>query len=313
MARIRRLSEPKTNSSPLVSSVKSRNTEPSKKTKVSGVPESKKISAIVNHDKSKIVSLPELKIKTTKAPDITSNKSEGNAMTQKVTGSISSTTDVNEPSRNKEKVSLNGDEDDSTVVEKTVVMLESIPAVNSSEGTTHLIRTPDSQNHELMRFKGNVSNIEKDSSKFTCTSVAENQYQAPLARVSSLVDPCTEISKYDRASPTCMQAPSTIDSGNVRALVVDTSDLKLEKISEVLDKPQKKNHSSTRSEHSVDSNSEVEELVVNAVSSSEVHTLKNLISQDKTLTAGNTPQKSSRSFSLLSPFRSKTSEKKYSA
>ncbi|KAE8664823.1 Detected protein of confused Function [Hibiscus syriacus] len=295
MARIRRLSEPKTNSSPLVSSVKSRNTEPSKKTKVSGVPESKKISAIVNHDKSKIVSLPELKIKTTKAPDITSNKSEGNAMTQKVTGSISSTTDVNEPSRNKEKVSLNGDEDDSTVVEKTVVMLESIPAVNSSEGTTHLIRTPDSQNHELMRFKGNVSNIEKDSSKFTCTSVAENQYQAPLARVSSLVDPCTEISKYDRASPTCMQAPSTIDSGNVRALVVDTSDLKLEKISEVLDKPQ------------------VEELVVNAVSSSEVHTLKNLISQDKTLTAGNTPQKSSRSFSLLSPFRSKTSEKKYSA
>ncbi|KAE8708481.1 putative serine/threonine protein phosphatase 2A regulatory subunit B''delta-like isoform X1 [Hibiscus syriacus] len=339
MARIRRLSESKTSSSPLVSSVKSRNSEPSKKTKVSDVPESKKISAIVNHDKSKIVSLPELKIKTTKVPNITSSKSEGNAMTQKVTGSISSTIDVNEPSRNKEKVPLNGNEDDSTVVEKTVVILKSIPVVNSSEGTTVVQKENDSiakiwretkmaSDYAAIHAPGNVSNIEKESSKFTCTSVAENQYQAPLARVSSLEDPCTKISEYDRASPASMKAPAIIDLENVRALVDDTSDLKLEKIPEVLDKPQvkesskgfrrllkfgKKNHSSTRSEHSVDSNSEVEELVVNIVTSSEVHTLNNLISQDETLTTGNTPQKSSRSFSLLSPFRSKTSEKKYSA
>ncbi|XP_039000097.1 COP1-interacting protein 7-like isoform X2 [Hibiscus syriacus] len=364
MARIRRLSEPKTSSSPLVSSVKSRNSEPSKKKKVSGGPESKKISAIVNHDKSKIASLPELKIKTTKAPDVTSSKSKGNAMTQKVTGSISSTTDVNEPSRNKEKVPLNGDEDDSTVVEKTVVMLESIPAVNSSEGTTVVQKENDGiakirretemtsdyaaihapvsslnlealdKEHQIQQKpqayevqKGNISSTEKESSKFTCTSVAENQYQAPLARASSLEDTCTEISEYDRAPPASMQA-ATIDSENVRALVADTNGLKLEKIPEVLDKPQvkesskgfrrllkfgKKSHSSTRSEHSVDSNSEAEELVVNAVSSSEVHTLKNLISQDETLTTGNTPQKSSRSFSLLSSFRSKTNEKKYSA
>ncbi|KAL4296975.1 hypothetical protein GQ457_12G004340 [Hibiscus cannabinus] len=348
MARIRRLSEPKTSSSPLVSSVKSRNYDPSKKTKVSGAPERKNISAIVNHDKSKIASLPELKIKTTKAPDVTSSKSGG-------TESISLTADANEPSRNKEKVSLHTDGDYNTVVEKTVVLLESIPAVNSSEGTTIVqkenngifknrgetevvsdyaaIHAPVSslnleafgKEHQVQ--KGNVSNTEKELSKFTSTSVTENQYQAPLARVSSLEDPCTGISEYDRAPPASMQAATT-DSENVRALVVDTNNLKLEKIPEVLDNHQvkesskgfrrllkfgKKNHSSARSEHSVDSNSEAEELGVNTASYREVHTLKNLISQDETLTAGNTPQKSSRSFSLLSPFRSKTSEKKYMA
>ncbi|GMI95914.1 hypothetical protein like AT5G43310 [Hibiscus trionum] len=366
MARIRRLSEPKTSSSPLVSSVKSRNSEPSEKTKVSGVQESKKISAIMNHDKSKIASLPELKIKTTKSPDVTSSKSGGTEMTQKVTGSISSTTNVNEPSRNEEKVSLHTDGDDSTVVEKTVVMLESIPAVNSSEGTTVVQKENDGifkirretemvsdyaaihapvssltleaigNEHQIQQKpqayvvqKGNVSNTEKELSKFSSTSVTENQYQAPLAQVSSLEDPCTGSSEYDKAPPASMQA-ATADSGNVRALVAETNNLKLEKIPEVLDKHQvkessnivliqtvrllkfgKKNHSSDRSEHSVDSNSEAEELGANAASSSEVHTLKNLISQDETPTASNTPQKSSRSFSLLSPFRSKTSEKKY--
>ncbi|GMI72052.1 hypothetical protein like AT5G43310 [Hibiscus trionum] len=358
MARIRRLSEPKTSSSPLVSSVKSRHSEPSKKTKVSGVPESKKISAIVNYDKSKIASLPELKIKTTKSPDVTSSKLGGNEMTQKVTGSISSTTDVTEPSRNKEKVSLHTDGDDSTVVEKTVVMLESVPAVNLSEGTAVVKKENDgifkirretevvsdyaaihapvsSLNPEAIDKeqptqpkprayevqKANVSDTEKELSKFT--NVTEKQYQAPLARVSSMEDPCTEISEYDRAPPA-----ATTNSENVRALIADTNNLKLEKIPEVLDKPQvkesskgfrrllkfgKKNHSSARSEHSVDSSSEAEELVGNAASSSEVHMLKNLISQDETPTASNTPQKSSRSFSLLSPFRSKTSEKKYMA
>ncbi|XP_012487331.2 COP1-interacting protein 7 [Gossypium raimondii] len=364
MARIRRLSEPKTSSSPLVSSVKSRHSEPKSKTKVSGVPESKKISAIMNHDKSKIASLPELKIKTTKDPNVTDNKSGGNGMTQKVSGNTSSTIDVAEPSRNTDKGSLNIDGDDGTVIEKTVVMLESIPTVNSSEATTleqkesngifkigretemvsdyAAIRAPVSSSnldavdkeHQIQPKpqayeiqKGNVSNTDKELSKFTSTSVTEKEYQAPLARVSSLEDPCTEISEYDKAPPTSMQVATT-DSENVRALVADTKNLKLEKIPEVLDKSQvkesskgfrrllkfgKRNHSSARSEHSIDSNNEADELVANGASSSEVQSLKNLISQDETPTADNTPQKSSRTFSLLSPFRSKTSEKKYMA
>ena len=145
MARIRRLSEPKTSSSANVFSVKSRNSEPSSKTKVSVGPGSKKISAIMNHDKSLIASLPELKIKTTKAPDVTHSKSGGNEMTLKVNGSISSSSSVTEPNRNKVKVSLHTDGDDSTVIEKTVVMLEkpSIPTVSSSEGTTAVQKTND--------------------------------------------------------------------------------------------------------------------------------------------------------------------------
>ncbi|KAK8709751.1 hypothetical protein V6N13_060759 [Hibiscus sabdariffa] len=195
-------------------------------------------------------------------------------MIQKVTGSISSTTDANEPSRNKEKVSLHTDGDYSTVVEKTVVMLESIPAVNSSEGTTvaqkenngifknrretemvsdyAAIHAPVSslnleaigKEHQIQQKprayevqKGNVSNTEKELSKFTSTSVTGNQYQAPLARVSSLEDPCTGISEYDKAPPASMQAATT-DSENVRALVADTNNLKLEKIPEVLDNHQ---------------------------------------------------------------------------
>ncbi|KAI8012655.1 hypothetical protein LOK49_LG06G02649 [Camellia lanceoleosa] len=77
----------------------------------------------------------------------------------------------------------------------------------------------------------------------------------------------------------------------------------------------RKNHSSAGSELSVESDhasvngSEVDDNATNAASSSEVHTLKNLISQDKT-PAGSTSKKSSRHFSLLSPFRSKTSAKK---
>ena len=57
----------------------------------------------MNHDKSMIASLPELKIKTAKSPDVTHNKSGGNEMTQKVNGSISSTTNVTEPNRDKDK------------------------------------------------------------------------------------------------------------------------------------------------------------------------------------------------------------------
>ncbi|XP_007035156.2 PREDICTED: uncharacterized protein LOC18603243 isoform X1 [Theobroma cacao] len=373
MARIRRLSEPKTSSSPHVSSVKSRNSEPSSKTKVSGGPESKKISAILNHDKSKIASLPELKTRTTKAPDVTHSKSGGNEMTQKVNGSTS-TAKVTEPNRNKDKVSVHIDGDDNTVIEKTVVMLEcekpSIPPVNSLEGTTAVqkehdgifkigrqtemvsdyaaIRAPVSpvnvdaldkepkiqqrpQAYEVQ--KGSVSNTEKESSKFKSSSVSEKPYQAPFARVSSLEDPCTEISEYGRAPPTSMQA-AAMESENVRAHVVDSKNLKLEKIPEFWDKPQvkesskgfrrllkfgRKNHSSATSERNIESDSvsvngsEADELAANTASSSEVHMLKNLISQDETLTAGNTPQKSSRTFSLLSPFRSKTSEKKLTA
>ncbi|KAB2092649.1 hypothetical protein ES319_A02G044500v1 [Gossypium barbadense] len=369
MARIRRLSEPKVSSSARVSSVKSRNSEPSPKRKAFRGPESRKISAIVNHDKSKIVSLPELKIKTTKAPNITHSNSGGKG-TQKVNRSVSSTINVTELCKNLDKVSFNIDGDDSTIIEKTIVMLEqekpSVPTVNSSEGTAAIQKGNDigrktkevadfpstrapvsslnagSLDHEHRTQqrsrayevqKVNVSNTEKEPSKLTSSSVTEKPYQAPLARVSSSEDSCSEVSDHAIAPPTRLQAAAK-ESESVRARVVDSKNLKLEKIPEVPDKHQvkespkgirrllkfgRKNHSSATSEHRIESDSvgvndsPADEFVTNRASTSEVHTLKNLISQNENPTASHTPKKSARSFSLLSPFKSKTSEKKLTA
>ena len=134
-----------------------------------------------------------------------------------------------------------------------------------------------------------MSNTEKESSKFMSSNVSEKPYQAPFARVSSLEDPCTKISEYGRAPPISMQAART-ESENVRALVANSKNLKLEKIPEVLDKPKvkesskgfrrllkfgRKNHSSATSERRIESDSvsvngfEADELVANTASSSE--------------------------------------------
>ncbi|KAK8623805.1 hypothetical protein V6N13_065168 [Hibiscus sabdariffa] len=366
MARIRRLSEPKINGSARVPSVKSRNSEPSSKPKVFRGPESRKISAIVNYDKSKIASLPELKIKTTKAPDITCSKSGGNEMTQKVNGSISSTTDVTELNKNPDEVSYDVNRDDGTVIEKTIVMLEhekpSVPTVNSSEITATAQKGDDglykigrktekmvsdyvvpcasvssvdaldkehciqqrSRSYEVQKV--NASNTEKESSKFTSSSVTGKHYQAPFSQVSSSEAPQSE-------APTRLQAAAT-EPENVRARVADSKNLKLEKIPEVSDKPQvkesskgfrrllkfgRKNHSPATSEPCIESDSVsvngslADELVAKPASSSKVRTLKNLLSQDESPTASSTPKKSARSFSLLSPFKSKTNEKKLTA
>ncbi|KAM3756091.1 hypothetical protein ACB098_02G086600 [Castanea mollissima] len=376
MARIRRLSEPKMGSSHHVSSVKSKNTEPVSKTKISDGPESKKISAIVNYDKSKAATLPELKIRTSTGPDVAKNKSAAKDMTQKVNGKKSSTTSEGaKPKRNNESISHYSDGDDNPIIEKTVVMLEcdkpSIPTVHALEGNIEAqngqynnleigkksevvsdyaaIRAPvspftmdrvdgDSSKHQSQEqrvsFKVTTINTDKEPPKFSSIGIANKLYQAPLARNSSLEDPCTGNSEYSKAPPVSSEIMTT-GTETVKALVSDSRNLRLEKIPESLEKPQvkesskgirrllkfgRKNHSSATGERNTESDnasvtgSEVDDSGTNSVSTSEgIHTLKNLISQDETPTGGNTPQKSSRSFSLLSPFRSKNSEKKSTA
>lgn len=139
VARIRRLSEPKMGSSHHVSSVKSRSAEPVSKTKTSDVPEIKKISAIMNHDRSKAATLPELKIRTSKGPDVARGKSAAKEATQKVSQNKSSTTrESAEVKRNHENISHHTDGDDNPVIEKTVLMLEcekqSTPTAPAIEG-----------------------------------------------------------------------------------------------------------------------------------------------------------------------------------
>ncbi|KDP40353.1 hypothetical protein JCGZ_02351 [Jatropha curcas] len=374
MARIRRLSEPKLSSSQNATSVKPRNTEPVSKPKVSNGPESRKISAIVNHDKDKIASLPELKIRTTKGSDVPHGKSAGKEIPHnKQNGSKSNTTsEVTEVKRNTDKNSYHSDGDGSPIIEKTVVMLEcekpSVPSVLTSGETRETqkghssnnitgektetvsnyaaIRAPVSpiatdeidrepSEHQLQVLPStykvtseNAGNIVKEPPKHSSTGIAEKPYQAPFARVSSLEDPCTRNSEYSKAPPTSSQT-ATAGMETVRAQIYDPKSLKLEKIPEALDKPQakesskgfrrllkfgKKSHTTSERNAELDNisvdGSEAEDTNANIATSSEVHTLKNLISQDETPTAGTTPQKTSRHFSLLSPFRSKNSEKK---
>ncbi|XP_065861845.1 COP1-interacting protein 7 [Euphorbia lathyris] len=345
MARIRRLSEPKMSSSNHVTSVKPRNTEPVSKPKVSSAPESKKLSAIVNYDKNKIASLPELKIRTMKRPDGSNGKSVAKVLPQSVNESRSNTTsEGTELKRNGDKNSHHSDGDDNPIIEKKVLIQECdkslIPALWTEDNTGVMghssnyaaIRAPVSQpNTEVLPGapKGaTASNAEKELPKLSSIVPSEKPYQAPFARVSSLEDSSTRNSEYGKAPPTSLQT-TTGGMETIKARVSDANSFKLEKISEVLDKPQtkesskgfrrllkfgKKNHSSgernAESDNVSVTGSEAGDSVANIASSSEVNTLKNLISQDDTSSASTTPQKTSRHFSLLSPFRSKTSEKK---
>ncbi|CAL5416486.1 unnamed protein product [Camellia sinensis] len=369
MARIRRLSEPKTVSSPYVAPVKSRGAE--LVSKLSNEPERKDISDIINLDKSKAATLPELKIRTSKVPlDVGRNTSAPKEMTQKVNVKKSSlTSGSTELNRNNDQHTHQSDVDDNPVIEKTVVMLECekppFPIVHPSQENMGVqkehydnhdnlekteviseyaaIRAPaspmegvdiepiQSQLQEQPRvYEVTTSYAENEPPNSSSMYSAEKPYQAPLARLSSLEDPCTDNSVYGKAPSTNLET-ATMGVETAKAQVSGFENLKLEKIPEVLEKPQvkvspkgfrrllkfgKKSHSSTAGEHSVESDnvsvsgSEVDGNATNAASSGEVHTLKNLISQDETPTSGATSQKSSRHFSILSPFRSKTSEKK---
>ncbi|XP_044500034.1 COP1-interacting protein 7-like [Mangifera indica] len=374
MARIRRLSEPKIISSPYVSSVKPRSAEPSSKPKSFNGPESKKISAIVDYDKTKAASLPELKVRKSKETDVTHGKSAAKESTQKVNGTKSSTTSEGiEMKRNKDKKSHHSDGDDNVVIEKTVVMLEcekpsaavqkrkeivefkkghsdGDKVVEKTKAVSDYVAihaplsplTIDGADKEPMEHQsqekpssyevmtGNSGNSEKESPKFSGINDSEKPYKAPFARVSSMEDPCTTNSEYGRAPATNIQIVAT-GTETVKAHVSDSKSLKLEKIPEALDKPLikesskgfrrllkfgKKNHSSATSDRNSESDnfsvygSEADDVGTNLAFSSEVHTLKTLISQDETPIPAATPQKPSRTFSLLSPFRSKNSEKK---
>ncbi|KAK2999802.1 hypothetical protein RJ639_024129 [Escallonia herrerae] len=129
MARIRRLSEPKTISSHFASSVMARSAEPVSKPKLPNGPENKKISAIMNLDRSKAETLPELKIRTPKGPS--------NAGQNKLVAKDGATSETADVILSNGKALHSSDVDDNPVIEKTVVMLEcekpSIPVVLPSE------------------------------------------------------------------------------------------------------------------------------------------------------------------------------------
>lgn len=169
--------------------------------------------------------------------------------------------------------------------------------------------------------------VEEESPNTTHIGATEEPYQAPYARISSVDDPCMSKSDYGKAPPTSSET-GTVYVETTTVYVSDDQNAELVKISEGASaKHQGKEpskgfrrllkfgkKSSAASESNVESDkasldvSGAEKDASNG-SSNEVFILKNLLTQEEGSTAGTTPKKSSRSFSLLSPFR-KTSEKK---
>jgi len=170
VARIRRLSEPRISSRDHTSSIKPQNTESVSKPKLSSGADSKKISALMNHDKSKVASLPELKTKTTKGHDVVPGNSAAKEIPQKMNKRKSiSTSKSTELKHNGHKISHHSDGDDNPIIEKTVVLeceKPTIPSVHASE-----------QNIEVQDGHSNKYKIPEK----TETLVDNANFQAPVS------------------------------------------------------------------------------------------------------------------------------------
>ncbi|XP_077250756.1 COP1-interacting protein 7-like isoform X2 [Tasmannia lanceolata] len=217
-------------------------------------------------------------------------------------------------------------ENPKTVVEYTAIHAPTSPVIISEVIEDPSECQPDElpSSHEVTADHGN-----NELQKFSINSASEKPYRAPYARLSSLEDPCTSNLEYSKAQPVSYEMATGTET--VRIHVSDFYDPNSrEQFPETLENSRgkesskgfkrllkfaRKNHSSAAGEHSVDldkvsiDSSAVDDHTARTASSNEVHTLKNLISQDDS-PIGGTPPKVSRPFSLLSPFRSKTSEKK---
>ncbi|CAH8342666.1 unnamed protein product [Eruca vesicaria subsp. sativa] len=313
--RTRRLSEPKMGTPS--SSVRSIRTIASKK--VSEAPEIKKISAIVNYDIAKIASLPELKIKPSKGPT--------NVLVKGVEKIKSSASEI-EPSGSRDKPLGQNDVNETPVIEKTVVMVlpnsaRSISADQTKREKSEAVpeTTPDSGNDLVLVRLETLSDLVTETPKFlTSQSVAVKPYEAPYARVSPLEDSCTAYPEYSQVPAPSVHSDKTAQE-TAKVLVPE------KKISEAFEKSQtkesaskgfrkllkfgKKSQFSSTSEYHTESDNAAgnsngdHDSAVTAATTSEAFTLKNLISQDETPTAASASQKSSRHFSLLSPFKNK--------
>lgn len=363
MARLRRLSEPKAitskpgtlrkaQSAELVSKPKARSAEPVSKTKRSDVSESKKISAIIDLDKKKAATLPELKIRTTKdSSDFPQDKPAVENITKE---------NITKEKNDRASVASEGNESyksdlDENIIEKTVVMLEkekkpflAVPNsssenlvveecdnISSVEKTDYAsTRDPPSPFEGFIRAPAASRLQELSSSHEAGTSYADDTpkfanigstvYRAPYARVSSIEDPCTRNLEFVKAPLSSSDTGSTVKeiakvhTPDIHTVRVDNNTEAAER-TQVKESPKgfkrllrfgKKNHTSAGAESNGASMNSIKQndSATNASLPSEVFTLKNLISQDETPTAGNVSQKSR--LSLLSPFRSKTSEKR---
>ncbi|MED6200497.1 hypothetical protein PIB30_085709 [Stylosanthes scabra] len=278
LPRIRRLSEPKTNTVRQSSSVETRTsgTRTAAKTKSVNVTKSRKISAIVNHDKSKTAALPELKIRTSNPSDSIQNRSSSTKnLSPKLNDTKSSVNSAGTMTRKNEiQNSPDDDGDDNPIIEKTILMLEyekpcapdfsnksenkPVPSRRqydndrpmdkaervSSYSTVHISMIVDiesSENQSLSKpTEDKRDNTERQPSKSFGISTAEEPYHMPFARVSCSEDRCSRNFEHGKALPTYLETSSTSTGMETfRARVSDSRNTTLEKIPEVIEKPVK--------------------------------------------------------------------------
>ncbi|KAL3626442.1 hypothetical protein CASFOL_029991 [Castilleja foliolosa] len=275
--------------------------EPKRVVSKPGLSERNKISAIINLDKSKAATLPELKIKTSKSHICT----------------------------------VESDADENTIVEKTVVMLEyeepSLSNFQDSEGKLEIMyddRGKGKKSDVISEFApshASSSSMDMDAvdrepvirhlqTKFDSNEVsaAYPEKNTPnFANISTAEKPYHDVSVQDHHVPygkTLNMDKNSVTSDKKTLAKESSRGLKR------LLKLGKKNHSSSNLSFSSNCTSvdvtEHDDNATHTASTSEVQTIKNLISQDEASTDGKASRKISHHFSLFSPFRSKTNEKK---
>ncbi|OIW21327.1 hypothetical protein TanjilG_32140 [Lupinus angustifolius] len=217
MAQIRRLSEPKMNTILQDPSVKPRSTGAISKTKSADGPDIKKGSAILNHDKSKTAALPELKIRTSKESDSVQTQSSTKEKTWKLNGNKSDpNSEDTMPKKNEMRSSSNDDGDDNPakqydndkVVEKTETASNYIPiCAPVSPQSMDIIDKETTENQSHLQPVSTVvknDNTEKETSKPSSISIAEETYRASRAQVS-WADLSTRNTEYGNAVPTRLE------------------------------------------------------------------------------------------------------------
>ncbi|OEL34202.1 hypothetical protein BAE44_0004777 [Dichanthelium oligosanthes] len=137
--RLRKLAEPKTNglTDHLLNSKLASVDHPRRRSMPQDT-QTKKISAIMQLDQTKSATLPELKVKSPQAPAVVKNAIAAKEKKEASPGAEAPTTETADVKKSNSNISRMNSNDDSAVVEKTVVMLEnevvSIPPITLHSG-----------------------------------------------------------------------------------------------------------------------------------------------------------------------------------